>query len=72
MAAERRAEVTWRGSLMEGSGTIESTGSGAFGGLEVTWASRSEPPSRALIALCSAPWYWNTRLRSGRSPISTM
>jgi osmotically inducible protein OsmC len=43
MAAERTAEVTWRGSLMEGSGVIESTGSGAFGGLEVTWAARSEP-----------------------------
>ena len=27
---------------MEGSGTIESTGSGAISDLEVTWASRSE------------------------------
>ena len=27
---------------MEGSGLIESTGSGAIEGLEVTWASRSE------------------------------
>jgi osmotically inducible protein OsmC len=35
--------VTWNGGLMEGSGQIDSTGSGAFGGLEVTWASRSEP-----------------------------
>ena len=43
MAAERHAEVSWSGSLMEGSGRIESTGSGAIGGLEVTWASRSEP-----------------------------
>ena len=34
--------MTWRGSLLEGSGTIESTGSGAIGGLEVTWASRAE------------------------------
>jgi lipoyl-dependent peroxiredoxin len=41
--ADRTADVTWRGSLLEGSGTIESTGSGAIGGLEVTWASRSEP-----------------------------
>ena len=32
----------------------------------------SEPASRALIVLCSAPWYWNTRLRSGSSPISPM
>jgi osmotically inducible protein OsmC len=43
MAAERHAEVSWRGSLLEGSGRIESTGSGAIGGLEVTWASRTEP-----------------------------
>jgi osmotically inducible protein OsmC len=43
MAAERTAEVSWRGSLLEGEGTIESTGSGAIGGLEVTWAARSEP-----------------------------
>ena len=42
MAAERTALVTWSGSLMEGSGRIESTGSGAIGGLDVTWASRSE------------------------------
>jgi len=45
MATERRAEVTWQGSLMEGSGVIESVGSGAFGPLDVTWASRAEEPS---------------------------
>ena len=43
MAAERTATVTWRGSLLDGEGTIESTGSGAIGDLEVTWAARSEP-----------------------------
>jgi lipoyl-dependent peroxiredoxin len=42
MAAERRAQVTWRGDLMKGEGTIESVGSGAFGPLDVTWASRTE------------------------------
>jgi lipoyl-dependent peroxiredoxin len=42
MAADRTASVTWRGSLMDGSGTIESVGSGAFGPLDVTWASRTE------------------------------
>jgi lipoyl-dependent peroxiredoxin len=40
--AQRRAEVTWQGDLMSGSGVIERVGSGALGGLEVTWASRSE------------------------------
>ena len=42
MAAERRAEVTWQGDLMSGSGTIDSVGSGAVSGLDVTWASRAE------------------------------
>jgi osmotically inducible protein OsmC len=42
MATDRRAEVTWNGSLMEGSGTIHTTTSGALGTLPVTWASRSE------------------------------
>jgi osmotically inducible protein OsmC len=42
MAAERTAEVTWSGSLTEGQGRIERVGSGAFGPLDVTWASRTE------------------------------
>jgi osmotically inducible protein OsmC len=42
MATERKAEVTWSGSLLEGSGMIESVGSGAFGPLPVTWKARSE------------------------------
>jgi osmotically inducible protein OsmC len=45
MAAQRRAEVTWQGDLMSGSGRIDSVGSGAFGPLDVTWASRSEEDS---------------------------
>jgi lipoyl-dependent peroxiredoxin len=42
MATDRRAEVTWNGSLMEGSGTIRSTTSGALGEQPVSWAARSE------------------------------
>jgi osmotically inducible protein OsmC len=45
MATERRAEVKWQGDLMGGSGVIERVGSGAFGPLDVTWASRAEDPS---------------------------
>jgi osmotically inducible protein OsmC len=44
MATERRAEVEWRGDLMGGAGVIERVGSGAFGPLDVTWASRAEQP----------------------------
>jgi osmotically inducible protein OsmC len=40
--ADRTASVTWSGSLIEGAGTIESVGSGAFGPLDVTWTSRAE------------------------------
>jgi osmotically inducible protein OsmC len=45
MATERRAEVVWTGDLMSGSGTIGEVGSGAFGPLDVSWASRSEEPN---------------------------
>ncbi|HET8812214.1 MAG TPA: OsmC family peroxiredoxin [Gaiella sp.] len=45
MATDRNAKVTWTGSLMEGSGKIEGVGSGAFGPLDVTWASRAEDPA---------------------------
>jgi len=42
MATDRRADVTWRGSLMDGSGTITKTTSGAIGEQNVSWAARSE------------------------------
>ena len=42
--ADRRADVVWEGSLLEGSGTITSTGSGALPELPITWASRTESP----------------------------
>src|SRR6266540_3511731 len=45
MATDRRADVTWRGDLMSGSGAIDSVTSGSFGGLEVSWPSRSEEPA---------------------------
>ncbi|MGH3038049.1 MAG: OsmC family protein [Gaiellaceae bacterium] len=45
MATDRHAEVTWNGSLLDGSGSIDSVGSGAFAPLDVTWASRTEEPA---------------------------
>jgi lipoyl-dependent peroxiredoxin len=50
MATDRRAEVTWRGSMLEGSGEIGSTTSGAFGGLGVTWKARSEDETGGLTS----------------------
>jgi osmotically inducible protein OsmC len=42
MATDRRADVMWQGSLMEGSGTIRSTTSGKLGEQKVSWPNRSE------------------------------
>jgi osmotically inducible protein OsmC len=44
MATERRAQVTWQGDLMSGSGTIDSVTSGVLSDLGVSWAARSEEP----------------------------
>jgi osmotically inducible protein OsmC len=45
MAAERSGTVVWQGDLMNGSGTIAAVPSGAFGPLDVSWASRAEEPN---------------------------
>jgi osmotically inducible protein OsmC len=45
MATERSAHVVWQGDLMNGSGTIAEAPSGAFGPLDVSWASRAEEPN---------------------------
>jgi lipoyl-dependent peroxiredoxin len=50
VATQRTADVTWRGSLLEGSGEIGSTTSGAFGGLGVTWKARSEDETGGLTS----------------------
>ena len=42
MATDRSAEVTWNGSLIEGSGRIDSTTSGVLGSQELTWKARAE------------------------------
>ena len=77
MAAERRAEVTWRGELFTGEGTITGVGSGAFGPLDVTWPSRAEDPDgrtspEELIAAAHASCYCmalsNGLTKGGNSP----
>jgi osmotically inducible protein OsmC len=42
--------VQWQGSLLDGSGTIDSTTSGAIGGLGVTWKARSEDETGGLTS----------------------
>jgi hypothetical protein len=41
MAAIRRAEVTWNGTLQTGRGTASAVSSGAFSDLPVSWAART-------------------------------
>ena len=63
MATERRAQVTWRGSLLEGSGTIDATTTGAIGEQPVSWAARStnatggETSPEELIAAAHSACY---------------
>ena len=62
MPTDRTASATWHGSLMEGAGSIDSVGSGAFAPLDVTWASRAEDPAgrtspEELIAAAHAACY---------------
>lgn len=72
MATERRAEVRWQGSLLEGSGTIVSTTTGAIGEQPVSWAARSTDDTggvtspEELIAAAHAACY-SMALASGLS-----
>ena len=42
MNAIRRAEATWSGDLLSGSGVVSAVSSGVFTDLPVTWAARTE------------------------------
>src|SRR5437773_9009948 len=42
MAAARRAETTWQGDLIKGSGQTTAVSSKAFSALPVSWAARTE------------------------------
>ena len=42
--AERKADVTWNGDLMSGSGQLTAGSSGVIKDTPVTWASRTESP----------------------------
>jgi lipoyl-dependent peroxiredoxin len=77
MATERKAEAVWQGDLINGSGTIGEVGSGAFGPLDVSWASRSEEPNgktspeeliAAAWAACFAMALSNILAKAGNPP----
>ena len=42
MATTRRAEATWNGDLVSGSGLVSAVSSGVFADLPVTWVARTE------------------------------
>jgi osmotically inducible protein OsmC len=60
--AERRAETTWNGDLMSGSGSLTLGSSGVLKDTPVTWASRTESPDgrtspEELLAAAHAACY---------------
>ena len=50
MAAVRRSDVTWRGDLMSGKGTVSASSSGVFKDLPVSWARRSEADANGVTS----------------------
>ena len=76
MAEIRRADVTWQGDLLSGSGTVSAVSSGAFSDLPVTWASRTEAPAgrtspEELVAAAHASCYamaFSSRLAKAGTP----
>ena len=74
---ERSAQVTWQGSLMDGSGEIHEVPSGAFGPLQISWPSRAEEPGgktspeeliAAAHATCFAMALSHALAESGHAP----
>jgi osmotically inducible protein OsmC len=78
MTATRRAEVSWNGDLMSGSGTVSAVSSGAFRDLPVSWAARTESPDKtspeeliaAAHASCFAMAFSGALARAGTPPQS--
>ena len=77
MATTRSANVVWQGDLINGSGTVAEVPSGAFGPLDVSWASRSEEPNgrtspeeliAAAWASCFAMALSNGLAKAGNAP----
>jgi osmotically inducible protein OsmC len=77
MATDRTANIVWQGDLLNGSGTIAQVPSGAFGPLDVSWASRAEEPNgktspeeliAAAWASCFAMALSNGLAKAGNPP----
>ena len=76
MAATSRAEATWEGDLMKGTGTVKPA-SGAFDALPISWGARAERPSgktspeeliAAAHAACYSMAFSNGLAKAGHAP----
>jgi osmotically inducible protein OsmC len=80
MAITRNAEVTWKGDLVNGNGTINYVSSGAFSRLPVSWAARTEEHNgktspEELIAAAHASCFsmaFSSRLAKNGTPATTL
>src|SRR4026209_141845 len=80
MEITRYAEVTWNGSLLEGSGTINYAASAASARLPVTWASRTEEHNgrtspEELLAAAHASCFsmaFSAQLAKNETPAKTL
>lgn len=77
MPAVRRADTTWSGPLLTGSGAVSASSSAAFTDLPVTWASRTETADgrtspeelvAAAHASCFAMAFSGALARAGTPP----
>ena len=77
MAAARRAETTWQGDLLKGSGDTTAVSSKAFSSLPVSWAARTEDSGgktspeelvAAAHASCFAMAFSGALARAGTPP----
>ena len=76
MPAIRRADVSWDGDLMSGNGVVTASSSAAFTDLPVSWAARTESPTKtspeelvaAAHASCFAMAFSGALARAGTPP----
>jgi len=77
MPAIRRADATWSGDLLTGSGTVSATTSKAFKDLPVSWAARTESSDgrtspeelvAAAHAACFSMAFSNGLAKAGHAP----
>lgn len=80
MAEVRSADVTWKGDLLTGAGTIDYVSSGVFSRMPVSWAARTGPHNgktspEELLAAAHASCFsmaFSARLAKNETPAKTL